>query len=556
MTARTPVPPGYVTTSSLPVPHPSLSLRCDTRPVTTVLDRQRPAPRRTGTLRHVRSHEWGDPALVGIVALVVYALHGYDGVLDRDLGVFTYGGLQVSHGTPPYVDIFNSVGPLADAVPALAMWLGHLVGADPVLGSRLFFTVLSALCCSLLSVLARDALGSRAAGFVTPALFLPFLCFLDLASDGPREKTTMVLFLLACLILVGRRRWALAGACAALATLTWQPVLAVALGALAAAVLLDQQDTKRRILLRFTLGGLVPSAITVGYFLAAGALSQALDGFIVINAKYTHQPSLFSQHSRMAGIEWAAYGWSLVLVVAGLLGLFVLGVRALPSARRPTVSPVARLLVVCAAGGLVGTVWTVLVVNGGPDLFVLLPLAALGMGGVALLLIDPLPRRAALAGVVAVAGFGLVAGLIESVTTRDDQLNLERADVTAVLGTQPADAMVVSLSAPQVLVLGGRESPVQYQLMTDNQERYLDATYPGGMPGFLGTLRRLDPTFVAVGRSARDDWAHRWLRDDYWRLSNHGAPVGWHWYVNRSAGHHALVRAQTVHNQVMAAYGR
>ena len=137
-----------------------------------------------------------DDRPTGLVALVVYALHGYDGVLDRDLGVFSYGGMQVARGTPPYVGIFNSVGPLADAVPGLAMWLGDFVGADPILSARLFFTVLSALCCSLLCVLARDTLQSRTAGLIAPALFLTFEDFLRLASDGPREKTTMVLFML------------------------------------------------------------------------------------------------------------------------------------------------------------------------------------------------------------------------------------------------------------------------------------------------------------------------------------------------------------------------
>ena len=171
------------------------------------------------------------------------------------------------------------------------MWLGGFIGVDPILSARLFFTVLSALCCALLCVLARDTLGSRAAGFLAPAVFLTFQGFIHLASDGPREKTTMVVFLLGCLILLGRRRWALAGACAALATLSWQPVLAVTLGVLVAAALLDQQATRRRILLRFTVGGLVPSLVTVVYFLGAGALSRAIDGFIVINVRYTEQPS-------------------------------------------------------------------------------------------------------------------------------------------------------------------------------------------------------------------------------------------------------------------------
>jgi hypothetical protein len=509
------------------------------------------APRLTSSLPLTRPHRWVDPMVTGLVALVVYALHGYDAPLDRDIGVFTYGGMHVAQGTPPYVGIFNSVGPLADAVPGLAMWLGHFVGMDPLLSARLFFTGLSALCCSLLCVLARDTLGSRAAGLIAPAVFLTFENFLRLASAGPREKTTMVVFLLGCLILLGRRRWALAGACAALATLTWQPVLAVAVGALAAAVLLDQQDARRRILLRFTLGGLVPSLATVCYFLGAGALSRAFDGFLFINVEYTEQPSAISYPTGTWTTLTNAYHLTLPLIIAGLAALMLIGAQAVTFARRPTVSPVARRLVVCAAGGFVGSVWTLTAINGGPDLFVLLPFAALGLAGATVLLLGRLPRRVALAGTVAVVCLGVVVAGLESVATRDDRLLLQRADVNAVLGTQPTDATIVGLSAPQVLALAGRDSPVPYQILIPNQERYLEGTYPGGLRGFLDTLVAARPTFVVVGRSFREEWPNPWLRADYRRV---GGGAGWTWYLSRAAGHDALVRARLAHDDVMAAF--
>jgi hypothetical protein len=514
------------------------------------------APRLTSTLRRLprtRPHRWGDPVLTGIAALVVYALHGYDGELTRDLGVFTYGGMHVAHGTPPYVGIFNSVGPLADAVPGLAMWLGDFVGADPILSARLFFTVLSALCCSLLCVLARDTLQSRTAGLIAPALFLTFEDFLRLASDGPREKTTMVLFMLGCLILLGRRRWALAGACAALATMTWQPVLTVTLGALAAAALLDQQDTRRRILLRFTLGGFVPSVATVCYFLGAGALSRAIDGFILVNVEYTEQPSAWTHPHETWTMLWSAYHWTLVLIIGGLVAVLVIGAQALRLARRPTVSAVARRLVICATGAAASTAWTVTVINGGPDLFVLLPFAALGLAGTATILLGRLPHRVSLAAAAAVVGLGVFAAGLQSVSTRDDGLLLQRADVSAVLGTQPRDATIVSLSAPEVLALAGRDSPVPYQIMTTSQQRYLEATYPGGIRGFLASLEELRPTFVVLGRSFAEDWPAQWLETDYRRV---GGGAGWTWYLSRSAGQHALLRARIAHAEVMAAHGR
>jgi hypothetical protein len=229
-----------------------------------------------------------------VVSLVVYALHGFDGLLTPDLAIFTYGGEHVARGVPPYVGVFNSVGPLADAVPGLGVWLGHLLDVGPLLSVRVLFTCLSALCCALLCVLARDTFGSRAAGLVAPAVFLTFQKFLQLASDGPREKTTMVVFLLAALILAGRRRWLGAGACAALATLTWQPALLVAAAVVVAAILTGR-EARRRAMVRFLVGGAAVSAAFVAWFALTGALRQAFYGFVVVNVFYTSQPSAITQ---------------------------------------------------------------------------------------------------------------------------------------------------------------------------------------------------------------------------------------------------------------------
>ena len=65
-----------------------------------------------------------DPALAGLVALVVYGLHGFHGTLDRDQGTFVYAGQEVARGTPPYAGIFNSVGPLGDMVAGSGVRLG------------------------------------------------------------------------------------------------------------------------------------------------------------------------------------------------------------------------------------------------------------------------------------------------------------------------------------------------------------------------------------------------------------------------------------------------
>jgi hypothetical protein len=500
----------------------------------------------------IRRERLPDPVLVGVVALVVYALHGFHGVLDRDKGVFTYGGMHVAHGTPPYVGIFNSVGPLADAVPGLAIWAGNLVGADPVVSERVFSTAISAGCCALVCVLARDTLGSRTAGLSAAAFFLTFEDFSSMAAGGPSEKTAMVLFLLGCLVLLGRRRWALAGACAALSTLTWQPVFAVCLVALAAATLVDRETGRRRILARFTIGGFVPSLVTLCYFLAAGALSRAIQGFVVINLEYAEQSSVLTHPRDIASKMWAGYHWSFPLALLGLLALFVIGARTLVTFKRATATPSTRRLLVCTAGGLAGTVWTVLVVNGALDLFVVLPFAALGLAAAGRLVAARLPRREAQIGILVVASLCVVVAGVYTFTTRTQDYRAERNDVVAVLRTQPTDALVVSLGVPEVLAISGRDSRTPYQIMSDTQQRYLEATYPGGAKGFFEhVLVGLRPTFVVVATSFDPVVPVPWLRQDYWRI---GTGARWTWYLNRSAGRPALHRARRAHHRMVTAY--
>ena len=500
-----------------------------------------------------RRHRWGDPAWVGLVALVVYALHGTRGSLSRDLGVFTYGGEHVAKGVPPYLGIFNSVGPLADAIPGAAIWVGNLVGADPVLTARRAYIVIAAACCAALCVLARDTFLSRPAGFLAPAVLLTFLDFTDLASSGPREKTPMVLFVLVALILLLRRRWLTAGVFAALATLTWQPALAVMLGGFVAALLMSRPRRREAwdAVVAFLAGGAIPSVLVVGFYLVHGGLAIAVDGFVVINL-YSTQPGVFSQPGPTWDKVFLVYQQSLYVVLAGLVAFLFISVRAGFELRRGpagAADPVARRLVVVGAAALAGTVWTVTVINGGPDLFVLLPFAALGATGLVLLVAARLSRRVAVALVGTVTAVALVSATIESVSTRTHDLVVQRADVHAVLATQPHRALVLSIDAPEVLALSQRDNPTMLQLFSPNQNNFLEHRLSGGLAGYAAGVRAMQPTFVVVGGGPhRITWADPMLAEDYWIV---GRGTLWTWYLNKDAGKKALRAARRANSAAM-----
>lgn len=469
---------------------------------------------------------WVDPLAVGLVAAGVYALRGWHGWLDHDLGVFVYGGMRVADGVPPYVGIFNSVGPLADLVPGLGIWLGRLVGLDdPVLASRLLFWAISAGCVALVCVLGRDALGRRAGGIVAASAFLTFEQFTVLAGSGPREKTTMVLFLLGAVILAGRRRWLGAGVCTALATLTWQPVVLVALAVVVVAIA-GAAGRRVRAIGLVVLGGLIPSALTVAYFAAYGHLRLAVDGFLFINLQDTEQPSAWSDPRWVWDALWHGYHASLLLILTGLAVLVTAAVVSLAQ-RRPADPTIAL-----GAGAVAGLGWTSYAVNGAPDLFVLLPFAATGVAIAGLALTSrlraPLGRRV----LAAVATTCVVLAGLQAASRRNDDLDRQRAEVAAVVAAAPA-ATWVSFDAPNAMVLADHVNPSRYQLFHIGKEHWLHSHHPGGLAGLATRIARIDPTILVTDHDGIPLWAQHALDPSYVEA---GRSKSWIWYVARSAG--------------------
>ena len=466
-------------------------------------------------------------AAVGVVSLVVYALHGFDGVLKRDLGVYMYGAQRFLDGQPPYVGILNRAGPLAHALPAVGIWVGRQVGVGDVLAARYFYLLLSVACVCLVHVLARDLYGSRLVGVVSATAFLGFQGFLWMATDGPREKTAMVLFLLAALLALLHRRWATAGVFVALATLTWQPVFFVLAVTALVAVLLAPAGRWPAVL-RVVLGGGVTSAVVLVYYAAHHAVHTFFEGFILINARYTSQPGVSS--SETWGLLKEGYGASVWLIVLGLVALPVLAALAVRPAWR-TREAVPVTMVALGAGWLVGMGWAGVAFNGYLDLFEMLPFAAVGLGGImaaALARLRPRADRRVTAAVAVGLAVALVAfATVTSVTTRSDILRKQRASVAAVLDHAPAGTTFLSVQAPEALVLARRTNPTPIQMFTNGFDRYIDDTYPGGLQGYADWVRRTRPDLIAVQNAFEPSWLTPVLAQGYRRVGKGPTFVWW-----------------------------
>jgi hypothetical protein len=485
-----------------------------------------------------------DPLLpvVCAVALGVYLVHGLDGYLTRDIGLYSYAGQQFAEGVPPYVAVLNRAGPLAHLMPGIGAVAARLVGVDEVLGMRVLFLLITVGCVGAAYLLGRDVLRSRAAGIACAAALLSFHGVLTYATYGPREKTPLLLFLLLALLATAHQRWATTGVLIALATLTWQPAFFPAIAGAVTAVLIGRGSGGIKALVRLAAGGLVPPALFVVVYAAIGHLRLLLDDFLLINLRYTEQLTYLDDVPMLRAVVDKGFGWTQWVFVVGALVIPLATTIAV--ARRTTRrDPGTAVLAGATVALLAGWWWSAKAFNGWADLFFLLPTAALGVGCLAAAVGRRVSPRAGMATALAwaVASAGLTVQY--AVQTRDHQLDTQRADVDAVLHALPrGDRQILSVSAPQPLVLAHQRNPSRFQLFGNGVIEYLDDTWPGGHVGFAAWIGEERPAVVAYGEVGVKAFTKPTLDASYTCV---GRSPGWYWYLRSDLGRQTLKAART-----------
>ncbi|MGI8645315.1 MAG: hypothetical protein ACR2JD_03195, partial [Nocardioides sp.] len=278
---------------------------------------------------------------------------------------------------------------------------------------------------------------------------------------------------------------------------------------------------------RIALGGALTTAAMAAYFASVGAFAAFRDGFVLIHLRYTYQPGLYDDFERLWEGTADAFGTSFDFVLAGLGLLVLLGVveAVVPRRRR---DPLGRTRIVFAVATLVGLLWSWRIFNGWADALMLLPFAALGLGALVALVDELVPWRVGTVLTVAWVVVVGVVGLDWSLHEGSRLLPKQEQEVDRVFAALPPDATLLSVEAPQPLVLTGRTNPTQLQMFRLGLEDYVDDTWPGGLQGFAADLAADAPTLVSVGRGARYPWLLPVLEQDYTAF---GTSPGWYWYV-------------------------
>ncbi len=486
-----------------------------------------------------RLDPWGP--VFALAGLVIFLLHGFGGTLTRDLALYSYSGQQLVEGVPPYVSVLNRAGPLAHMVPGGGAAIARLLDTDDLLTQRALMTVLSVAAVWLIYIVARDAFESRLAGAVTATSLLMIQGFVTYATGGPREKTTMMLMVICTMLAVTHRRWGWAGATVALATLTWQPSFVAGAAMTVAATFALPRRRILGALLRFVVGGLIPTALICAYFLAVGAFRDFLDGFYLINAGYTDQEGLreFWDDTRHEVID--ALDWSLWVLLAGLAASLLVAVLRLRGLDRTNARQVA--VVAFGVATLAGVLWCFRVFNGWADAVFMFPMAAAGLGGLVLLVVRRLPSSAAVPVVATYAVVGLVAAGAHAVSTKEDNLEPLRAVTEDVLAAAGPDVTVQSIGAPQPLVLGNLRNPIRHQMFIAGLDDYLETNYEGGLAAIAEQIGEDEPTLVTMDHPEWYGWMAPTLDEEYVELGRTQLVT---WYAHRSLGPERLAELEAI----------
>lgn len=315
-------------------------------------------------------------ALAGAV-MVLSNLFGSGRMQIRGDGLlFLYMGRQMVQGRVPYLAVFDIKPPITHEIAAVFA----LLAGDPATQAAISIIVTMAAAvgiAGLLAWLVFEYSGNAAAAYAAGTVPLVLPSFYRYAATGYRPKYFAALFGFAAVACSLRQRDGWAGGFAAAAAGCWQfgmifPILVISR-------IISRPGETWRAAGRAVGGGVIVTGIAVVPIALAGvdAVVAMVEQVVLASIIATEQVDLIRRGRRLTGM-----GPALPVVAVGLLGAVAAGVRTRLPARERWSGGTTWLAV--------AAVWFTVQVafldfdGVGPDLFLLLSIAAIGYG----LLID------------------------------------------------------------------------------------------------------------------------------------------------------------------------
>jgi hypothetical protein len=331
---------------------------------------------------------------------------------------------------------------------------------------------------------------SPVAAIVGAVTFASFRGFAADALGGPDAKTPGVLLSVVALLLLVERRWFWAAFLGSLAFLDWQPLGIYALAAVVGAFLVG--EARWRQTAYAIAGAAIPLVATVLYMAIAGDLSKFVEASFTFPATgLDRDPVTFWQRlTAIVAVVNEHYHLSRVLLWGGLLLLPVVLLRR--RVDRPAIALVLLTLL-----GFVALTLTDF--QGYPDLFPLLPYAALGIAGVAAIAVAERGRAAVAVALVLMA---LLVGLsfkrYLGASERGPALSLERAYADRIERLLEPGDRLYALGDPTLLVLTGLRNPTRYVYLGSGVDEWAIKHKFGSFAGWQAEIRAVDPPVVVM----------------------------------------------------------
>ena len=436
-----------------------------------------------------------------VASAILFAQYGIHDGLSRDEAIYAYGGQELAHGVPVYVSIFDPKTPLASFVAGIGALVARAVGAYQLDGIRIAFLIFASLTVVAMYLLATRLWSSRLAGLVAAAAFASFRGFAMDALAGPDAKTPGIFFLVLGTWFALDRRWLLAGAAGALATLTWQPLILYPIVTALVAMLTSERGRRWRAVARVGIGVAVPAVITVVWLALAGALGdfwQAGVDFPLTGIK--RGPSTMADNIKQF---WTVLGtdygqWNRLTWVVGALALVAFVVIRV--ARAPRAALRDPLLCLVLLGFVLMALYSSRDFQGYPDVYPLLPYPPLGLAGIAAAAVRhaPAPRLVTAAGLaIVLASVAVSWWHFTRDHTGQGRLRAEQTEACALNRLLGPNGTFVALGDPTQLVLTGRRDPDRF-IYLDSGVADWHAARLGGIDAWVTQIRSLHPDVIAV----------------------------------------------------------
>lgn len=462
---------------------------------------------RVGTVFRDQWRYLGGLAIAVAVACILFLRFSINGDLSRDESIYAYGAQQLNHGVPPYQSIFDPKGPLATLLLGFGVWIGHLFGANGIYAMRVLFLLFSIATVAMIYVLTLRLWGSIAGAITAAVVFATFRGYAADAIAGPDAKTPGIFFAVLSMYLLARRQWFWGGLVGSLAVLVWQPLLIFPVLAIVLAFVFARAGARWRAGGIALAGGLLPLAATCIYFAAAGAFSEffasafayPLTGVTGPSETWFHRlhwiGHIVRTYYQASGVLFALGVVLLVLVVAALL------VTHRRSLRTAVADPVFCVVFVSAVANFG---YASLDFQGYPDVFPLLPYAALGIGGAVALGQRALAGTRARTALTAAATVGALvfAGFSWS-WFGTDKMNNSELLVQSRVGCgvdriATAAHPFWALGDPTLLVTSNRRNPDRYIYLNQGIAKWRIVHNAGGFGAWRREVFAAQPSIVVL----------------------------------------------------------